>query len=277
MSWSCTRWSPTIAGSAARSAPHGRRRHRSKPRSARSSRGQGAELPAGARVGHRRDPREGPNLLPLPCHEGRPPPPGAAARAHEGRCRVGLAEVALHRCHPGQLTVGHHRRGGSAVSSVDDTTQPGRSIPRLGDHADTLQAAVAYAAAGLYVLPVGPGTKSPGSIVGGGWPSKSSTETKVPVSWFAGTDAAIAIHAGRSGLVAFDVDPPEKVPPVLAEVIAATSPPFQSTRDNDPRRGHYVFRVPPARSVGNRTGGLGVGWGEVRGANGVIVVAPSAH
>ncbi|MGH8573446.1 MAG: hypothetical protein ACREX8_12855, partial [Gammaproteobacteria bacterium] len=46
---------------------------------------------------------------------------------------------------------------------------------------------------------------------------------------------------------------------------------------NQPGRGHYVYLQPPNRRLGNRNGGLGGGWGEVRGLNGIIVVAPTPH
>ncbi|MDZ7913641.1 MAG: hypothetical protein U5O16_17700 [Rhodococcus sp. (in: high G+C Gram-positive bacteria)] len=44
----------------------------------------------------------------------------------------------------------------------------------------TLQdAALAYAEAGWFILPVKPGTKHPGSVVGNGWPSLSLNRTGV--------------------------------------------------------------------------------------------------
>ena len=51
--------------------------------------------------------------------------------------------------------------------------------------------------------------------------------------------------------------------------------PFQNTRpDEDPARGHYLFLMPPGRSIGNSPGRLTGGWGDIRGLNGIIVVAP---
>ena len=52
---------------------------------------------------------------------------------------------------------------------------------------------------------------------------------------------------------------------------------MQTTRDGDKRRGHYLYAQPGERTVGNGTGRLGKTWGEVRGRNGVIIVAPSVH
>src|SRR5690606_32883006 len=37
------------------------------------------------------------------------------------------------------------------------------------------------------------------------------------------------------------------------------------------------FLAPPGRRLGNSAGKLAGGWGEVRGRNGIIVVAPSEH
>jgi hypothetical protein len=77
--------------------------------------------------------------------------------------------------------------------------------------------------------------------------------------------------------VVFDVDDPERIPEPLAQAIAETYPPHQSSRPAQPGRGHYVFSQPPGRMLGNSTGRLGGGWGEVRGRNGVIIAAPSRH
>jgi hypothetical protein len=149
------------------------------------------------------------------------------------------------------------------------------SIPSIDDDADALTAALAYIAAGLYVLPVKRVTKDPGSVVGKGWQHKSSRDAEQVVAWFAGTDHGIALHVGRSGAVVFDVDRPDAVPAALAEHLA--SAPYQSTRADTPGRGHYVFAQPAGRVIGNSVGRLGGEWGDVRGTNGVIIVAPSIH
>jgi hypothetical protein len=148
-------------------------------------------------------------------------------------------------------------------------------VPEIDHDADTLTAALAYAAAGWYVLPVKRGTKKPGSIVGDCWQAKSSRDPKVISAWFARTDHDIALHCGRSGAVVFDVDNPDEVPDVLRKHLR--SAPFQSTRPDAPRRGHYLFLQPPGRTLGNGTGRLGGAWGEIRGLNGVIMAQPSHH
>lgn len=88
-------------------------------------------------------------------------------------------------------------------------------------------AAVSYAEAGLYVVPVrldAGRDKHAGSVLGKGWPAKSSCDPKTVSTWW--TDAhihsdsidgehyqvpgnsqyGIALHCGRSGLVVFDLD-----------------------------------------------------------------------
>ena len=144
---------------------------------------------------------------------------------------------------------------------------------------DTLGAALAYANEGFYVLPVRMDTKHPGSVVGKGWPALSSRDPKTIAAWFAGTDHGIALHCGRSGAVVLDVDDYDSAPDAVLAAIETTGCPYQSTRGNEPGRGHYLFLNDTGRRIGNGLGGLAgpKKWGEVRGANGVIVVAPSAH
>lgn len=150
-------------------------------------------------------------------------------------------------------------------------------IPRVTDDSTPLEAALAYAEAGWYVIPVsreGDETgKNPGSILGGDWPRKSSRDSEQIREWFSSAypPRNIALHVGRSGAVVFDHDQKE-LPEVLTAAIRQTDPP----RQNTPSGGeHYVFAQPPGRNIGNSTGKLGPEWGEVRGQNGVIIVAPS--
>ena len=152
------------------------------------------------------------------------------------------------------------------------------SVPLIADD-DVLTAAFRYAAAGWYCLPVrADAGKNPGSVVGKGWQHQSSRDPQQLAAWFAGTDYLLALHVGRSGAVVFDVDHPDELPDILAaHLFGRTAPPHQSSRPDQPGRGHYVFAQPPGRMIGNSTGGLGKGWGEVRGKNGVIIVAPSRH
>jgi hypothetical protein len=147
----------------------------------------------------------------------------------------------------------------------------GLTVPVITDDMDVLTAALAYADAGWYVLPVEHGSKHPGSVVGKGWHTQSSRDPQVLAAWFAGTDHGIALHCGRSGAVVFDVDDPDELPDVLSGCFSwsrppvspdappwqsvaaglanlASLPPFQSTRPDKPDRGHYVFAQPPGRT-----------------------------
>ncbi|HOW93042.1 MAG TPA: bifunctional DNA primase/polymerase [Mycolicibacterium fallax] len=151
-------------------------------------------------------------------------------------------------------------------------------IPDGVNDMDNLTAALAYANAGWYLLPVRAGTKHPGSIVGDKWPSMSSGDPKNITAWFAGTDHGIALHCGRSGAVVLDVDEPDNVPDEVLLIMQSDGP-YQSTRVDQPDRGHYLLLNDTGRRIGNSLGKLATEkkWGEVRGANGVIVVAPTKH
>ena len=92
-------------------------------------------------------------------------------------------------------------------------------IPDDINELDPLTAALAYASAGWYVLPVRTGTKHPGSVVGDSWPALSSRDPKTIAGWFAGTSHGIALHCGRSGAVVLDVDDPDNIPDEVAAAI----------------------------------------------------------
>lgn len=156
---------------------------------------------------------------------------------------------------------------------------PGRplSVPELPRDCDSLSAALAYAAAGWYVVPVRRGSKNPGSVLGKAWDEKSMRDPDEITARWAGTHHGVALHAGRSGAVIFDVDRPARMHAELTRAIVTLRPPHQSTRVDAAGRGHYLFALPPGATLGNGTGRLGGEWGEVRGTNGVIVVAPSVH
>lgn len=151
------------------------------------------------------------------------------------------------------------------------------SIPAVSGDVDIIGAAFAYANAGWYVGPTKHGDKSPGGVLGKGWQHQTSRDPEQIVAWFAGTDYGLFLHVGRSGAVVFDVDDYSRLPELLRKAFGESGAPFQSTRANDPNRGHYVFTVPDGRVLGNGVGRIGGGWGEIRGANGVIVAAPSTH
>jgi hypothetical protein len=167
---------------------------------------------------------------------------------------------------------------GNGWDSGDDAVLSGTIVvPEIGEDATNLDAALAYAGAGLYLVPtLRANPKNPGSILGKSWQTKSSRDADQIVAWFAGSDSGMYVHAGRSGLVVLDVDRPGLVPEWMWKYL--NHAPYQSTRPGeDTRRGHYLFAVPAGRTLGNGTGRLGSQWGDVRGLNGGIVVAPSWH
>jgi hypothetical protein len=179
-------------------------------------------------------------------------------------------DLADHPKHNGKV-VRHHL---DTISAEAYNTTPALYVPNIAPDADNLTAALAWAEAGWYVLPVSD-PKNPGSVVGKGWQHKSSLDPKVIAAWFAGTGYSIALHCGRSGVVVIDVDHPEKLPEILRRHL--DSVPYQSSRPEQPGRGHYIFAMPEGRTIGNRAGKLGKDWGEVRGLNGVIIAYPSEH
>lgn len=101
---------------------------------------------------------------------------------------------------------------------------PSLTIPAFNPDVDVLTAALAYAAAGWYIGPATKGSKHPGTLLGDNWHSKTSRDPEVIVSWFAGTNHGVFLHAGRSGAVVADIDNPDKLPAVLAEAIATARP-----------------------------------------------------
>lgn len=146
-------------------------------------------------------------------------------------------------------------------------------IPSFTGNETAVDAALAYAEAGWYVLPVAPGMKHPGSVVGEHWDQKSSRDPAQITSWFGTTNGSkrgIALDCGRSGAVVLDVDTP-------AHYSGPISPVQQQTRADQPDRRHMVFAQPEGRRIGCAGGEMGKDWGEVRGQGGVIMAYPSVH
>lgn len=134
-------------------------------------------------------------------------------------------------------------------------------------------AALAYARSGIYVLPVACG-KHPGSIVGKGWPRKSTTDPDQIERWWAKfPNAGIAIHTGPSGLTFFDLDR-DTVPEELAWLKTGT---VQFSRA-DGERGHYGFFTGNERfTSGDLKTSDGTTVGEIRSGNTVVIASPSPH
>ncbi|WP_170216924.1 phage/plasmid primase, P4 family [Mycolicibacterium aurum] len=132
-----------------------------------------------------------------------------------------------------------------------------------------------YARAGFYVLPIKPGTKNAGSVLGIGWPSKSSRDLKIVADWWREhPDAGIGIHTGRSGIVVFDVDVdtlPSDLAPLQAGLI------HRSRAGTDSQRGHYIFAAAEIYTAGALRLSDGTKAGEVRSGNTIIVVEPTHH
>lgn len=143
------------------------------------------------------------------------------------------------------------------------------------------QAALAYAKAGWYVMPLGPGTKVPSRSIGVDWDEKSSRSPRQIRRWWSENPRhGIGLHVGRSGAIAFDFDTDDlgiiaqDGRPDMAKALR-TARGINGTRP-DGDRGHYLFALRDGESFGNGAGAF-TPYGQVRGRNGYIVVAPTPH
>ena len=171
----------------------------------------------------------------------------------------------------------------------EPTAKPGAPALFIPDVAglNLAEAAEAYAGAGWFVVPVDlADLRNAGAVLGPGWPTKTSNDPATVRRWFSRNGEAylrahgrlgIALHVGRSGAVALDVDHPEHLPELVRRAIKETAPPWQSSRDNVPGRGAYLWALPAGLTLGNSTGNLGKTWGEVKGTNGTVHVMPTEH
>lgn len=163
-------------------------------------------------------------------------------------------------------------------NQITDSFERPLSIPEGLEKMSVLEAALEYAVHGWYVLPINAATKHPGSLVGTAWPEKSTRNESQIREMFKFPNTAIALHVGRSGAIALDVDDPNQLSQFLQGLLFHETVPFQSTRlKGNNRRGHYLFKLPPHTMFGNSIGTLGSGWGDIRCHNGIIVVTPSQH
>ncbi|OPX12844.1 hypothetical protein B1790_02905 [Mycobacterium sp. AT1] len=140
-----------------------------------------------------------------------------------------------------------------------------------------LTTALAYAEAGLFVLPTDPSdVKNPGSLLGRKWQHQSTSDPDQIRRWWSDhPDAGIALDVGRSGLIAFDLDCDQRPDDMKDEIWSALQTgAVHSTRVTG-ARAHYLFAC-DADEFGNSAGAFGR-WGEVRCSNGVIILAPTPH
>lgn len=134
------------------------------------------------------------------------------------------------------------------------------------------KAALAYARSGLFVLPVKTG-KHPGSIVGKRWPELSTNDPDVIESyWDRPEQRGIAIHTGKSKLVAFDLD----IDIVPSELCWLKQGRFQHTRRHG-ERGHYVFVSDDVFASTSLKLADGTKVGDIKSGNSVIIAEPSPH
>lgn len=161
------------------------------------------------------------------------------------------------------------------------------NMPVISPDTDLLSAALAYAGAGLYIAPTAnygesPG-KNPGTLLGSSWPTRTVTGPADAYALFgetfAGKAVGIALHCGRSGLVVLDVDTEDVsiIPEEIKRAVGELRPPYQTTRVSGKAQGHYFFRQPAGRRISNGLGKLSKGWGDIRGTNGVVILAGSWH
>jgi hypothetical protein len=130
-----------------------------------------------------------------------------------------------------------------AAASVNGHNLQGLTVPEITDDMSTLDAALAYSAAGFYIGPCGRGTKDPGSILGGSWQRKTSRDPQMITAWFGGTDHGIFLHVGRSGAWVADVDNPDNLHAAIRQAIARPRPALPVDPPQPPRA--RPLPVPP--------------------------------
>lgn len=175
------------------------------------------------------------------------------------------------------LDVSHLRPDLRTADPLPSAGAGSLTIPDVS-HMTIYKAALAYAAAGMYLLPTDPNKiKNPGSVVGSSWQEKSSRDPEQIAEWFEDNpERGIAWHVGRSGAIAFDLDRDEKPEDMNGEIWdALQTGNVHGTRKNGTVRAHYVFACEPDQ-FGN-SAGFFEPFGQVRCNNGVVILAPTRH
>lgn len=151
------------------------------------------------------------------------------------------------------------------------------SVPEADD-VSLMGAALAYAEFGWFVFPVRPGTKVPAID---NWDENSTRNPELIRRWWtADPDYSIALHAGRSGAIIFDADIDDLAVidhdgrPDMGDALRAAGAIHRTRRGGE--RGHYLFALGSGEMFGNSAGAF-ARYGQVRGKNGYVVVAPSVH
>lgn len=129
-----------------------------------------------------------------------------------------------------------------------------------------------YAALGLRVLPLHPGSKFPPLK---NWPQRASRYPQVFSRWFLRQPEANLGLATGQGIVALDVDHGKGGKDSLAKLTRGRPLPRTAEAATGGGGKHFLFRVPPGVRVRN---GQDLRPGiDIRGDGGMIVVEPSVH
>jgi len=164
------------------------------------------------------------------------------------------------------------------ASGADSVYVQQLSVPEITACMSIVNAALAYAEAGWFVFPVRPGSKVPAID---NWDENSTRDPdKIRRWWTAQPDYNIALHAGRSGAIIFDADI-EDLTVIendgrsdMAAALRGAEAIHNTRRGGE--RSHYLFLMSPGEMLGNSAGAF-ARYGQVRGRNGYVVVAPSVH
>lgn len=162
------------------------------------------------------------------------------------------------------------------MAYLADTHPPVPALPDVDSMSSLLGAALAYALAGIPVVPFDPtkgAGKSCGNLIGGKalWYEQVTTDADQIKGWHKrfGGFQGLATSPGARGCVVIDVDKPDKFPRRFRPVL--DSVPFVNTRPAEhSKRGHYWFLLPHGLVLGNPT----FNWGDLRCAGGGVVLPP---
>ncbi|MGU3497637.1 bifunctional DNA primase/polymerase [Mycobacterium sp. C31M] len=175
---------------------------------------------------------------------------------------------------PSPTDNGGEEHGDSAPNSDESRCVSIPDVNGLSPH----KAALAYADGGAYLLPVDPRKpKNPGSIVGLEWQIKSTRDVDViKARWDCDRPPLIAVHTGRSGVVAFDFDVDGPIPDELSWLKTGR---VQLSRPGEAgnERGIYVFASAETFVAGQFRLNDSTQVGEIRSGNSVFMVQPSTH